>query len=118
MAYLVQNTTMTKHHELCVYGGTDAILRDTAIVPVRGSYVCDDFSGSECTSAMVYINRGWFYDTYAPSERYGQMRKTWCHEIGHSVGLRHHDDDCMIEGDSTASTYTVHHIAHIDNDIN
>lgn len=44
------------------------------------------------------------------------IRKTLCHEIGHFAGLHHGPayGGCMISGLSTQSTYSAHHVAHIN----
>lgn len=48
----------------------------------------------------------------------GQIRKTLCHEVGHAAGLMHGTSavvsGCMISGQGTWSTYSAHHVAHIN----
>lgn len=85
---------------------------------VRGSYQCTKFvtTGSVCDQGTILMNVDLLTD-------YQQRRKTFCHEIGHSVGLQHNSTqsykDCMISGSvSNLAMWTVyesHHISHINN---
>lgn len=85
----------------------------------RGQYVCQTFNGSgECDVAAISLNADFFYSEYEGDMLGWQVRKTWCHELGHSLGLTHANDDCMVSGDSTVSTYSGHHGYHIENSIN
>ena len=80
---------------------------------VRGRYSCtkplNGYGGGVCDQASVYVNTQLL-------STYGQRRKTFCHEVGHSVGLHHGTGvgGCMVSGSSTASTYAAHHVIHIN----
>jgi len=77
----------------------------------RGDYLCLAFnSANECEQARVRLNTALLNDT-------ANRRKTACHEVGHSGGLRHGGDtDCMINGAITTGfqTYDQHHIDHLN----
>jgi hypothetical protein len=45
-------------------------------------------------------------------------RTVWCHETGHSFGMEHASDDCMISGKvATAIHYSFHHLVHVRLDL-
>lgn len=90
---------------------------------IRGSYQCLTFiSGSVCDTGRLRMNVDLLVD-------YTQRRKTFCHEIGHSVGLEHYtsagmgvvageNNDCMKSGAVGADLwwieYSQHHRDHIN----
>lgn len=95
------------------------VIQDTGL-DARGEYSCQTFNGSGfCERANLRLNP----DNLPTSE---DQVKTACHEIGHSVGLRHgvdgvdNDDytDCMHSGSIPPGLdfddYDAHHIAHIN----
>ncbi len=104
----------------CNPNGTDAQFFDANLPGgVRGQYVCVSRSiycwAAELTVDPAQINIG--------SNDTEDLRKTLCHEVGHSVGLTHHDppyDDCMINGEIPDTSvqyrrYNSHHkITHIN----
>jgi hypothetical protein len=90
---------------------------------IRGSYECITFvSGSVCDTGRLRMNVDVLTD-------YTQREKTFCHEIGHSVGLQHYtssgngvvareNNDCMksgtVAGDLLWIEYSQHHRDHIN----
>ena len=81
----------------------------------RGLYSCRNLnSAGQCTNAHVTLNPDLLTDDR-------NRRKTACHELGHSVGLRHGDNvDCMINGWISVyyqypDIYSTHHRTHINN---
>jgi len=84
----------------------------------RGDYVCAKwFLNNTCNQAIIRINSN---SAVLPDDH--QKAKTVCHEIGHSVGLAHGNDqttfwnDCMLSGVAPAGAgfriYNQHHIDH------
>ncbi len=100
---------------------TDAWVYDANLPgAVRGQYVCNSgqLIGNLCYSSSVTVDpaqlRIGSYDN-------DDIKKTFCHETGHSVGLMHGNFqvDCMINGEIPAPTsqwkhYSEHHIEHIN----
>jgi hypothetical protein len=109
---------------------TDLWFRLDSTMADRGDYRCRVWAyGSDgptdddrCEGATIRLNSraGVLPDTH-------QRRKTACHEIGHSVGIAHHDPldtslpgyvpgDCMVSGRAPAGAqyeqYNQHHIEH------
>lgn len=77
---------------------------------VRGVWACTaKLSAYVCDRGSLVLNTALLGD---PAQR----RKTLCHEIGHAAGLSHGSTygGCMVSGSSTASTYSSHHVAHIN----
>jgi hypothetical protein len=90
-------TGMSDTFESSCNSGTDVEFLDANLPPgARGSYVCTSLSyvcwASEVTVDPAEINIG--------SNDTEDLRKTLCHEVGHSVGLLHGaTDDCMLSGE-------------------
>jgi len=90
-------TDMSDTFESSCNSGTDVEFLDANLPPgARGSYVCTTLSyvcwASEVTVDPAEINIG--------SNDTEDLRKTLCHEVGHSVGLLHGaTDDCMLSGE-------------------
>lgn len=92
---------------------TDTIwIADTSLTPgTRGSYQCKEFNSTGyCASAYIRLNPDELTDTL-------NLRKTACHELGHSLGLKHHADpyaDCMMSG-YISSGHQNYNSAHVTN---
>jgi hypothetical protein len=98
----------------------DAIWQQSTTISARGDYLCQRFnSAGLCIQARLRLNPNLLTDT-------ANRRKTACHEIGHSVGLKHGTDadnnlynDCMKSGpvvaDQLFDQYDSHHVTHINN---
>ena len=90
---------------------------------IRGSYMCLTFvAAGVCDTARLQMNVDLLTD-------YTQRRKTFCHEVGHSVGLEHYtsagsrvvageNNDCMkngtVSGELWWKEYSQHHRDHIN----
>jgi hypothetical protein len=130
--YLESATDMTVSggDESFCGAGTDAQVSNLNLGPGNlGLTDCTNRSGTVCSAAHLYINEGYISTLVYPVTT---LRKTECHEIGHSVGLTHYNDvngdypdppsgqdDCMISGSlpsasSVFTTYGTHHINHIN----
>ena len=91
---------------------TDVIFRQVnSGMNDRGDYRCLNFNiYGRCERALVRLNAELLTNA-------DNRRKTACHEVGHSVGLRHGGTvDCMLNGPVNGPTYTYssHHIDHIN----
>lgn len=116
MSNMVSQTTYSKTFVSECTELTDVVwIRDPTLgAGVRGAYECQAFnSADECEWSHVWLN---------PSELDDDLNrnKTACHELGHSLGLTHHDPpfgDCMVSGAVTSGhqQYNDHHVTHIDN---
>jgi hypothetical protein len=104
----------------CVNTTDLVLIQDTALA-ARGQYSCQLFNGAgNCERANLRFN-----PNNLPSAN--DRVKTACHEIGHSVGLKHgipgvdnnQYTDCMFSGSIPAGLnfdeYDAHHITHINN---
>lgn len=85
---------------------------------VRGSYQCEVFINSTtCDQGRLKVNVDLLTD-------YTQRRKTFCHEVGHSVGLQHQAagdytySDCMISGTVTGEQWFIEHSQHHRDHVN
>lgn len=65
-----------------------------------------------CFGQDMHLNasRTEFYDTQ------GERRFAVCHELGHTMGLKHRQSEsgCMQQGNLSVNQYTSHDIAHLD----
>lgn len=114
MAWLANPTVMVRDfHSWCTLN-TDVIWEFGEIDRargVRGRYRCLSLSGNVCHQATLKI------DPVVTGDMVNH-RKTACHELGHSVGLRH-STQCMISGAAPDDSiqyrrYRSHHIWHIN----
>jgi len=126
------NSDMDSVLETCNWSGSDwtDIHAQVFDLPAgtRGSTYCTRTHGSStCDRNDVLIDLG---EISAQGNDYeGNVRKTLCHEFGHSMGLTHYktqnypgapdgQQDCMISGvvnySSTWFVYSAHHKSHIN----
>jgi hypothetical protein len=100
---------------------TDLVMIQDTSLGARGQYDCIiPNTAGDCERAELRFN-----PNELPSN--ADQTKTACHEIGHSVGLKHGIDgvdndeytDCMFSGDIpdglNFAEYDAHHIQHINN---
>jgi hypothetical protein len=99
---------------------TDVVVIEDTSLGSRGAYDCSfDNSAGNCEQAFIWLNPNRLPTTQ-------DRVKTSCHEIGHSLGLRHGTNadnasyvDCMHSGEVPAGdlwdTYDNHHRQHINN---
>lgn len=105
----------------CDYEGgteTDVVWLTTNLpAGVRGRTSCNDhhFPSGDCDQAYVKIDLAEIVAQGGPTE-YNET-KTACHELGHTVGLTHHENGtdwgCMVKGvvssDVKWRRYVTHH---------
>lgn len=113
MTYLDAYTSYsTPFHSTCGTSTDARWMLASLGASTRGRYTCDLITGDlTCQRATLRLNPDLLTDG-------NNRRKTACHELGHSAGLRHGGTaDCMLNGAVTAptSTYSTHHITHINN---
>jgi hypothetical protein len=105
-------------------GVTDLVVVQNTALPLRGQYTCEAKNAfGDCERATLSFNPN---NLTTANDRV----KTACHEIGHSVGLKHgitdgaspdngSYTDCMKSGAITAGLdfdgYDAHHVVHINN---
>ena len=100
-----------QHYSSCG-GGTDVVgvrLSSTTMFDDRGQYVCRSYARTNvCDNGDARVNMD-YANTYAT------RRKTFCHEVGHSMGLTHTDayGGCMVSGYSTVTSLSSHHVSHL-----
>lgn len=102
---LDRQTGMTVDKFGCT-SNTDAVWIQDTDGSGDGEYLCRNRSGSTCFSATVAIR-------YAGMSSDNDWKQTACHELGHSVGLRHATNDCM-GTDPNLLVYSAHHVDHIN----
>lgn len=96
---------------------TDVQWVEANIAPARGQWDCIDGSGSTCFKARLTVD----YDqiNFESGPLGVNLRKTACHELGHSVGQDHHAKpygDCLVSGavDSLHQDYNGDHVGFIN----
>lgn len=106
---------------------TDMWLRDDLVDNsppiVLGSYSCLSFwNNGECDRSRITVNDGWY--SANSSDWYCEMYHDWCHEIGHSLGLKHSSNTGCLRsgmlngcGSGSDGIYEGHHQDHITDDI-
>lgn len=112
MSYLDAATTYYDTEMSYCSSATDVIFRQVnSGMTERGTYQCLAFNiYGRCERALVRLNAALLTDA-------DNRRKTACHEIGHSGGLRHGGTaDCMLNGAVAQPTswYTQHHVDHLN----
>lgn len=98
---------------------TDVVWRaDNLEGSVRGKTFCEDYDNGFCDQSYAYIDFNAISDAGGPYE--ANVKKTMCHELGHSVGLSHGTTygGCMVSGKVTSDLsyrrYASHHVAHVN----
>lgn len=85
--------------------------------PVRGQTFCEDFD-THCDQFFVTIDYNYIVQNSDPDPE--NVKKTICHELGHTVGLTHGSEygGCMVSGavngDVQWRRYASHHRNHIN----
>lgn len=122
MLYLDEETSYDTFEEPAGCNtATDLVVSQDTSLGARGQYSCQDWNDADdCEQATLVLN-----PNRLPTDE--DRVKTACHEIGHSVGLRHGIDgvdndeytDCMYSGEIpdglNYDEYDDHHMAHINN---
>ncbi|MFT4136812.1 hypothetical protein [Microbacterium sp.] len=94
-------------------GYIDSSPEKASMGSLRGIWICtkplDGWDSGICDQGSIIVNSALLTD-------YTQRRKTFCHEIGHSVGLWHGTGygGCMVSGTSSNTAYASHHVWHIN----
>lgn len=123
MNNLRQQTGMTEEQVQCDAQFTDVVVQSRDLGGSRGQYECLDRSSvnqNVCLMSAVRYD-GTRINAEGPQDYLqGNRDKTACHEIGHSVGLKHHEspyEGCMVSGRVQAGhrDYNGHHRWHINN---
>jgi hypothetical protein len=78
---------------------------------IAGAAICQTLSGSKCQQSNVR-----FSEYFATASSVTYVRALACHEIGHTLGLLHREENtgCMPEGASLSPFYTPHDIVHLN----
>lgn len=112
-------TVMVDAYESVCDPATDVVWQFVTLPPgVLGTYHCASFSSSGVCNRGIVRN-----DPAQTRPSMARHRANACHELGHSVGLRHgnsNDYQCMRSGfppdDSLYyRNFQPHHVWHIDN---
>lgn len=119
---VAQTKANAPEHTSCNLSGTsetDAAWANVSIGGgVRGETYCEDFDGGVCDQNYINIDSTAIAGQTGPTNE--NVRKTICHELGHSVGLTHGSTygGCMVSGSVTAALtwrrYSDHHVNHIN----
>lgn len=159
MDLMENQTVMTTTKQSCT-SSTDLRFQNANLgATVRGQYVCDTWAGQAhpqvCAAATVTMDRpqivdeandsSWPYSNGIEGDTEVRMnvRKTYCHEAGHSAGFDHHPEsdyppsranyydgsqptnvrDCMVrqhieQGDDGWLKYNQHHQDHLADFLN
>lgn len=117
---LHNSTDMTSHLQTCQLE-TDAWIYDADLPGnLRGQTQCNSgmLIGNVCSSYSVTVDPAFLRIGEFDND---DIKKTFCHEIGHSVGLAHGNGftDCMRTGEIPDNSgqwkhYSAHHKSHIN----
>lgn len=109
------------HRECDYVGGSETdVSWDTVSLPgtTRGKAYCEDFDNGKCDQFYAELDLA---ELRKGPHDGGDITKTACHELGHTVGLTHHSSGygCMISGEMPNANvswrrYVAHHRAHIN----
>lgn len=102
MGWLEDQTLVdTTFHSSCTTR-TDVVWNLESIDGVFGMAICYERTedGGYCDQYDVYLNSGLIVDADHPSS---QRRKTACHELGHTVGVRHYANESYPGADTSHS---------------
>lgn len=118
LSNLVEQTQFTRDQVDCG-PNTDVAWHKFDEPNLRGRYNCVDATGTasprSCQKARVFLNTDLLNSQSMPEHN---RKKTSCHEIGHSGGLKHYDDGagCMILGHVSSGPiqYTDHQVGHLN----
>jgi len=80
-----------------------------------GVHFCINASSTTCLGSNVMINLNTINPAAAAAglSAAAVQRYNWCHEGGHSLSLGH-ESACMQTGVHTDTSYSAHHVTHID----
>lgn len=101
--------------QLTGVGETDVVWTTGPIAGALANTICDDLDNNNyCDQNYIKVYVSAHYNEYDKSH-------STCHELGHTVGLQHHDtgDYCMLSGHVTSSAvnyrrYSAHAKDHIN----
>jgi hypothetical protein len=80
-----------------------------------GLQQCVSVQRGLCLGSDVFVNLTTIYRDAANAGMNGALfeQASWCHETGHTLGLGH-ETGCLLTGVNTSTTYSPHHVTHID----
>jgi hypothetical protein len=129
MNNLDAQTNMTVQYQPVCDAETDVLLYVDNTIPVLGLLGCvQPRPDGRCAQAHLLVGGAAFgnwINEYRPTNEavYHQVRWVLCHEVGHSVGLRHNGGygDCMdsgyvdpVENWWNHEHYAPHHVEHVN----
>jgi hypothetical protein len=134
MDKMTELTDMWGDKQTCGGGETDVVFREQEPIigspGARGATQCADYADfilNICNRAYVTLDVSVISDQLIePDDLTMNLKKTTCHEIGHTLGFEHHpsdyypdhEQDCMRSGNIGAVAgwlrYNDHHVAHIN----
>ena len=118
MYWLNQTTDMTDQAQSCLNYTDVWWYKADLPAGARGQRICAVVGDipSVCDRSNVSID---FVEVDIGSNDWEDRRKTACHELGHSVGLNHDTESCMISGEipnvnEQWRRYSSHDVGHIN----
>jgi hypothetical protein len=123
MQNLQEQTQMTHDKVACDPEFVDVVFQSRDLGGARGEYECLDRSSATpnlCLRSAVRYDGAQINQEGPQDYLQGNRDKTAGHEVGHSVGMKHHDpeyNDCMVSGKVQAGhrQYNDHHRWHVNN---